>query len=290
MAVRAACVRAFIDIFHSRVPPVASSVHPNLHHRRCLVSISQRFLSLEPPKKPAGAFCKFMEMKTSVINSKKPGASIGEKAKICSVMWRELDPEEKNKLKLDANEQMQAYREKYMMFLDGLNDQEREQFFLQKKNKKQAKIERRHKMELRKFGKPKRPPNAFMLFIRSSRLERGNAHPTTFVKGLVEYWKLMPQEEKEIYQDDAKVESEKYQQEMKEWEQKMREIGREDLIRKKSQTRPKKVRSTKVKKKAAKKPTAAAKSKTGAKKTSAKAKTTKSVKKRTISKEVQTEE
>lgn len=32
--------------------------------------------------------------------------------------------------------------------------------------------------ELKKFGKPKLPANAFMLFVRSSRLERGNAHPT----------------------------------------------------------------------------------------------------------------
>ena len=34
------------------------------------------------------------------------------------------------------------------------------------------------RQELKKFGKPKLAPNAFMLFVRSSRLERGNAHPT----------------------------------------------------------------------------------------------------------------
>ena len=78
----------------------------------------------------------------------------------------------------------------------------------------------------------------------------------------------------------------------------MKEMGREDLIRKKSQQKPKRVTATKAKKKttvANKKPKTAAakKSQTGAKsKASAKkpaAKTT-SVKKRTISKGVQTEE
>lgn len=104
----------------------------------------------------------------------------------------------------------------------------------------------------------------------------------------------------QIYQEDARLEKEKYLQEMKEWEERMKEMGREDLIRKKSQSRPKvkKVTATKVKKKTAiaakktkatatKKTQTAVKPKAPAKKPSAK---TANVKKRTISKGVQTEE
>lgn len=44
--------------------------------------------------------------------------------------------------------------------------------------------------ELKKFGKPKLPANAFMLFIRSSRLERGNAHPTVSSLAISLYYKV----------------------------------------------------------------------------------------------------
>ena len=49
-------------------------------------------------------------------------------------------------MKLSASEELQAYRQKYLVFLDGLNDQERAQFLLQKKTKRESKAIRRHKM------------------------------------------------------------------------------------------------------------------------------------------------
>nr|KAG5697887.1 hypothetical protein BaRGS_017144 [Batillaria attramentaria] len=166
-------------------------------------------------------------------------------------MWRDLDLEERDRLKLEARERYQAYRMEYLKFLDGLSDQERNQYFQSLKSKRESREIRRHRKELRKFGRPKRPPNAYLLFVRSSRLERGDAPLGQFTKGLVEYWKQMPKEEKEIYEDDAKLEREKYYRDMAEWEDQMRKIGREDLIRKRSQRRPRKKAATKAKKKSA---------------------------------------
>ncbi|KAL8576725.1 hypothetical protein ACOMHN_025198 [Nucella lapillus] len=287
MAFKAACYRAFTDILYRRLPLTAHSAHRIVQPCRPFVSISQHYLSPQPPKRPPGAFLKFMGNRSSEITRLNPEASLGERSKIASQLWHNLDPEERNRLKLAANDEQKAYREKYLIFLDGLSDQERDQYVRDKKTKRISRANRRHKTELRKFGKPKMPPNAFMLFVRSSRLERGNARPTQFIKGLVEYWKQMPQEEKEIYQDDARQERAKYQEDMAEWEERMREIGREDLIRKKSQKRTKKVTSTKVKKR---KPPTKKKAKSQSKATQTKASSVKSTKKRTLSKEVQTEE
>lgn len=50
------------------------------------------------------------------------------------------------RIKLAAREELQAYREKYLMFLDGLSDQERAQLLLQKRTKKETRANRKHKM------------------------------------------------------------------------------------------------------------------------------------------------
>ncbi|XP_076456825.1 transcription factor A, mitochondrial-like [Babylonia areolata] len=287
MAVKAACARALSSLICRRLPLPVFSAHASVQQWRSLVHTSQYYLSPQPPKKPPGAFVKFMTNKSAEITRLNPGATIGERSKIASQMWNSLNPEERNRLKLLAREDLKSYRENYLIFLDRLSDQERDQFMRDKKTKRMSRAHRRHKMELRKFGKPKMPANPFMLFVRSSRLERGNTPPTQFMKGLVEYWKDMPQEEKEIYQEDSRQERARYQQEMLEWEERMREIGREDLIRKKSQKRTKKVVSTKAKKKKA--PTKRKTKSKGksSKKSPSSAKTTK---KRTITRGMQTEE
>ena len=50
------------------------------------------------------------------------------------------------RMKLAAREELQVYREKYLMFLDGLSDQERAQLLLQKRAKKETRAHRKHKM------------------------------------------------------------------------------------------------------------------------------------------------
>ena len=50
------------------------------------------------------------------------------------------------RMKLAAREELQVYREKYLMFLDGLSDQERAQLLLQKRAKKETRANRKHKM------------------------------------------------------------------------------------------------------------------------------------------------
>ncbi|KAL5018005.1 hypothetical protein ScPMuIL_003727 [Solemya velum] len=66
-----------------------------------------------------------------------------------------------------------------------------------------------------------------------------------FMKGLGVIWREMPQEEKQLYKDEALKEKAIYEEKMKEWEQEMISVGREDLVRAKS--RPAKPRQPKKK-------------------------------------------
>ncbi|XP_025103318.1 transcription factor A, mitochondrial-like [Pomacea canaliculata] len=88
------------------------------------------------------------------------------------------------------------------------------------------------KTELRDLGKPKKPPNAYMVFLRSFLPEQGGVPMKLFLKQVADHWHNIPKEGKEIYEKDAREEREKYKKELEEWEKKMIEIGREDLVRK----------------------------------------------------------
>ncbi|PVD37964.1 hypothetical protein C0Q70_00566 [Pomacea canaliculata] len=215
-------------------PSYASCVHRPFQDARCFISMSQSIQSPDAPKQPPGAFVKFMLEKYSEIQKNNPGATIFKISKVASQLWRELDPEERNAYNLHAQEEYQDYKQKYLVFLDGLSEQEKAQLHNDKRAKRAHRERLKEKQEFRSLGRPKKPPNAFMLFVRSSRLDQGDASVIQFSKRLADYWHNIPKEEKEIYEEDAKVRREQYFKELEEWEKKMIEMGRKDVVRKKS--------------------------------------------------------
>ncbi|XP_025083331.1 transcription factor A, mitochondrial-like isoform X2 [Pomacea canaliculata] len=200
---------------------------------RCFISMSQSIQSPDAPKPPPGPFVKFMHEKYSEIQKNNPGANMHKISKIASQLWQELDPEERNAYKLHAQEEYQDYKQKYLVFLDGLSEQEKAQLHNDTRAQRAHRERFKEKQEFRNLGKPKKPPNAFMLFVRSSRLERGDTSMIQFNKRLADYWHNIPKEEKEIYEEDAKVRREQYFKELEEWEKKMIEMRREDVVRRK---------------------------------------------------------
>ncbi|KAL8561645.1 hypothetical protein ACOMHN_001377 [Nucella lapillus] len=227
-------VKVFVDTSASRSHQFLTVLRASVQ-QSCHVSQSHQCQSLQPPKKPAGAFLKFMSQKSQEITSKNPDASQVERCKIAGHLWRNLDAEEKNKLKYGAREEMQIYREQYQNFLGQLNNQEKAQLLQDKLDRRITRAWHRHKMELQRLGRPKKPPNSFNLFVKASRLQLNQADPPNFLKGLVKSWKQMSEEEKAVYKVNAIVQKEKYDEEMAKWERKMIEMGHQDLIRRKSQ-------------------------------------------------------
>ncbi|XP_025103316.1 transcription factor A, mitochondrial-like isoform X2 [Pomacea canaliculata] len=191
--------------------------------------MSRSIQSPDAPKRPPPPFVKFRKE----IQQKYPDFSFSKINQIASQRWNELGPEGKNAYKLLAEEEYQDYKQKFLVFLDGLSEEEKAQ--LHDERLKMARHDRlRDKQELYDLGKPKRPPNGYMAFVRSSLHERGDVPMKQFMKELADCWRNIPKEEKEIYEEDARIEREKYKKELEEWEKKMIEIGREDVVRKSS--------------------------------------------------------
>ncbi|XP_076458286.1 transcription factor A, mitochondrial-like isoform X2 [Babylonia areolata] len=230
--------KVFVDTSRSR-PHIFLTALGAHNQQCCQISNSQPFWkSLQPPKRPPGAFLKFMNQRSQEITAKFPDASHVERCKIAGQLWRNLDSDEKNTLKLGAREELQDYHKKYQTFLEQLNCQETVQFLQGKKDKRKKKAFSKRKKEFQRLGRPKKPPNCFSLYIKETRAQQGRADPPGFLQGLVQSWKLMSENEKEIYRTKANREKGKYEQEMTRWEQKMKHMGREDLIRKKSVNKP----------------------------------------------------
>ncbi|CAI9740203.1 Hypothetical predicted protein [Octopus vulgaris] len=107
------------------------------------------------------------------------------------------------------------------------------------------------KQSERKHGRPRRPMNSYAIFVQASKVERGNLPFVDFSKQLANTWKNLPKEEKEIYNEEARLEREKYAIQMMNWEKLMLEEGRLDLIRgyRRPSKKVKKVTKAKKKKK-----------------------------------------
>ncbi|XP_025103304.1 transcription factor A, mitochondrial-like isoform X1 [Pomacea canaliculata] len=237
---------AIADVF---VKHLALTTLRPVEDARCLISMSRSIQSPDAPKRPLRPFVKFMTEKMSEIRQNNPGANAPKISKIASQLWNDLGTEKKTAYKLLAQEEYLDYKRKYLVFLDGLSEQEKAQLHDDKSAKLAFRKRLRDKKELRDLGKPKRPSNPYIAFVRSSLHERGGVPLNQFMKELADHWHNIPNEKKEIYEKDARVEKEKYKKELEEWEKKMIDIGREDVVRKSSLAKAKRTSISKVAKK-----------------------------------------
>ncbi|XP_041363233.1 transcription factor A, mitochondrial-like [Gigantopelta aegis] len=217
---------------------------------RCMVSRSYPCQTVDPPRRPTPSFFLFFKSKQEEIAQNNPDLRIHEQAKIAGQLWRELDQKDKDRFHQEGLERFAEYKRQYENYLSNLTPNEIKEIKEKKRQRRISLAKKRKKRELKQLGKPLRSRNAFSLFLRSSKLERGDADVQTFLKGIVEYWKTMPENEKEIYYHDAALDKERYDKEMAAWEDKMKKLGREDLVRKASRTKsPRKKRTVVAKKK-----------------------------------------
>ncbi|XP_025099427.1 transcription factor A, mitochondrial-like isoform X3 [Pomacea canaliculata] len=204
---------------------------------RCFISMSQSIQSPDAPKRPPGAFGKFVKEKCSEIQKNNPGSNGPEITKIASQLWRELGQEEKSVRKLLAQKEYEDYKQKYLMFLDGLSEQEKK-VNLYHKFVKEAPVKKKEIKVLHGLGKPKMPLTSYALFLKASKPKRGNKSMAQYIKDLANDWHNITKEEKEIYEKDARVRKEKYMKELEEWEEKMKATGFQDFIRESSRNKP----------------------------------------------------
>ncbi|XP_038060037.1 transcription factor A, mitochondrial-like isoform X2 [Patiria miniata] len=195
---------------------------------RCLVSaadIPQR------PKRPSGTFMIFSLEKRQQVIKENPSMNIPEIAKVVGKMWRELSEDEKESYRSQSRQNMEDYMEEMETFKASLTEEEERMLEEQTQQAKSNKAKRKHKQELRKLEKPKRPLTAYSVFLQS-KLKNASGSVTGKMAAVSKEWKEMSEEEKTTYYESAARTKQDYEAAMVDWEAKMEEQGNMSVIRK----------------------------------------------------------
>ncbi|XP_071829149.1 transcription factor A, mitochondrial-like [Apostichopus japonicus] len=106
--------------------------------------------------------------------------------------------------------------------------------------------------EMKKLERPKRPKNAYALFVSENFRKGGNSQAE--VTRISELWNMTPEEDRVPFQEEAKKLKEEYDVELEAWKAKMIAEGRQDLFEPKDKKakKSKSKRQVKRKSKAAK--------------------------------------
>lgn len=155
---------------------------------------------------------------------------LGEAAKT----WRSLSAEQKLAYSELADKNRKEKQAQLDKIFSGLSETDSD--LLKKDIAKTASLRRKHlsafriKREKKALGRPKKPATSFVLFTKT--LPRGDAPITEFIKGAGHKWKALPEQDKDKFREQAKIEQEAYSKKLKEWEGKMLSEGKDILVRK----------------------------------------------------------
>ncbi|NXA36644.1 TFAM factor, partial [Eudromia elegans] len=156
-------------------------------------------------------------------------------------VWRELPQSEKRVYQEARLADMEKYREEMAKYKAQLTPAEAVALKLERQRRLVKKRQFRKKRELTVLGKPKKPRNAFNIFVSENYPESQGASAMAKMKNLHDKWQNLPDSQKQTYVQLSEDDKVRYENEMKSWEAKMVELGREDLLRfatRKAQKKP----------------------------------------------------
>ncbi|CAN7993590.1 unnamed protein product, partial [Ixodes hexagonus] len=190
----------------------------------------------QPPKKALSGYQLFTKERWTLLDGQLKGnrdAHVGlkasqERVKLAATEWRAVDADTKQRYLQLARDDAARYAKEYKSFISGLSA---EQLLAFKDAVAQAKLgrsKRRLKIKLRKLEKPKGPKTAFNMFCLKMKL--GNKPITENIKEISEAWKSMTSSEKQVYQEQAEQDKQRYLREMTDWEVRMEETGNAKVL------------------------------------------------------------
>ncbi|XP_036072942.1 transcription factor A, mitochondrial isoform X3 [Oryzias melastigma] len=145
--------------------------------------------------------------------------------------WRVLSPEQKKPFQEAMQRDMQKFKLDLQKYQSQLTPAQLQQQAVERKQRMSKRKAIRKKRELTSLGKPKRPRSAFNIFMSEHFEEaRGTTTPAK-MKSLMDDWRSLFSNQKQVYMQLAEDDKIRYKNEMKSWEDHMLEIGREDLLR-----------------------------------------------------------
>ncbi|CAG5115653.1 unnamed protein product [Candidula unifasciata] len=183
----------------------------------------------EKPKMPANVFVTFLQKVTADIMKDNPGMRRPEIVRQASLMWQDLNPEEKSRLTLERKELFEKYKEDMKAYLDNMTPEQIQAEEL----RKEKRAARRLKSLRKQLGMPKKPVGSFGYFVSEKFPEYSGQNVASAFKLFLSEWAEMSDAEKEKYRQKAREDGQKYKEDIVKWEKEMVALGRFDVVRKK---------------------------------------------------------
>lgn len=207
-------------------------------------SFSRGISTDERPKRPLSAYFRFLVENRPVFKQKNPEMNNKELVKKLAGVWRELPASQKQVYEEATKTDWQRYGKEVAAYKAQLTPA---QAAALKEERSKLLAKRRSlklKRELTVLGKPKKPRNAFNIFVSEKFKASEGISPTAKMKHLYDTWYKLSSSQKQPYQQLAEDDKIRYENEMKPWEAKMVQLGREDLVRFKKRKPKKKTAET----------------------------------------------
>eukprot|EP00057_Strongylocentrotus_purpuratus_P003653 XP_003727081.1 PREDICTED: transcription factor A, mitochondrial [Strongylocentrotus purpuratus] len=182
------------------------------------------------PKRPLTSFFQFTSEQRPKLTAMEPNLSVTDVTKRIGAMWRDLSEDEKEVYRLDFESRREKYTEEMEDYRSRLTDEQLDSMSEIDRNKREMKAKRRHKSEMKKLNKPKRPPTGYSLFIKAQFNQQPAGGRTreeiqAQFKEAASIWHSLPDHEKQQYHEEASLLTETYREEMEEWKRKMEGEG-----------------------------------------------------------------
>ncbi|XP_061764660.1 transcription factor A, mitochondrial [Nerophis ophidion] len=232
-----------------------------------------------PPKRPLNGYMRYtLQQKPRMMMQNpelKPTTIISKIAQ----EWKTMSQEQKQPFEDAFLREKEQFNIDLKDYKAQLSPEEIEQEVNEKRQRTAKRKAIRMKRMLTRLGKPKRPRSQFNIFMSEHYKEARGTTLQAKMKSLLEDWRNLSNNQKQIFVELAMDDKIRYNKEMASWEDHMLEIRREDLIRNKTLLAKRKASETAqtktVKNVAGKSPTARAVTTRSTKKTKAKSKASK---------------
>lgn len=221
--------------------PAERMTAPLLISRRCAgVQAATGAPALpERPKKPLTGYVQFVAATIPILKQQMPGAKSSEMLVKASGLWKELDDVTKKRY----NDEYAASKAKWMaasaQFEASLSTSTRDQLLSAERrardDRREQRQRRQRRQQLTDHQKPRKPANAFMLYLQDRQPSRGDQSQKEFVVAIAKEWAAKTDAAKAPYVKRYTDAKQKYERELAVWERQMIKQGRADLVRSGSQ-------------------------------------------------------
>lgn len=211
--------------------------------RNCLLNVSQNAsknvlkyiketILPSKPKKPISPFLLYVKDISFKIKEEEPGTKYSEILKKASKGWAELNPIEKENFTKQYIKNYEIYTKELKEYNNSLTNEQKQLWEEKKKEYEKSNKEINNKQKNKILGKPKKPPNTYLLYILSKKNEKDpNISFKDWLKSMSISWKKLSNMEKEPYVIKTMKLLSQYKEDLEKWEMKMIHSGHSDVVR-----------------------------------------------------------